>query len=403
MIFLNVSFGSGTSQRPISSVDELRGVLRQAGFGAITREERKGLLSLIHDDQIRKTYGIFQGRELMRDIRSRAQSLPRAFDDLALLKPRTRLGETGVTVERLQEVEYRIRNTNRRNMKRWLQSGASPVLNRELALFGFCRLSAHVLATYGKKTLFVCVGRSPTPIAAYLQGRTPNVCILPFSGARLNDLSGETIAESRRQTRAHFDAMLGPHMGGCSRIVLVDYSTSGQSILTTFNMVHDYLSHTGRTTNLSCLSIWHSKRTLRSLNDSDGHKKRLAATRSRVEAGSWLKHLPSFVKPDSFIRHLCLREAIEAQFDEFYTYTTRWSVEMRRDMFDAMMDMLDNQSFDFLSPYRKSPILKGALPSTFMSPEGIQRFRELGEEMRSIEQAHNELVHTVLSLQVSPL
>ena len=403
MIYLNVSFGGGSSQQSISKVEQVQGMLRHAGFGPLTRDERKGLLSLIHDDQIRKTYGIFQGRELMRDIRSRAQSLPRAFDDLALLKPRTRLGETSVRVERLEEVEYRIRNTNRRNMKRYLESGASPVLNRDLALFGFCRLSRHILATYGKKTLFVCVGRSPTPIAAYLQGHTRDVCILPFSGARLNDLSGDTITESRRQTRAHFEAMLGPHLGACNSIVLIDYSTSGQSILTTFNMVHDFLSHAGHNKTLSCLSIWHSKPTLRALDDNHGHKQRMAATRVRVEANSLLKYLPGFIKPDRFIRHLCLREAIEAQFDEYFTYTTRWSVEMRRDMFDAMMGMLDNQSFDFLSPYRKSPILKGAVPSTFMSPKGIQRFKELGEEMRRIEQAHNEMIQTVLSLQASPL
>lgn len=72
-------------------------------------------------------------------------------------------------------------------------------------------------------------------------------------------------------------------------------------------------------------------------------------------------------------------------------------------MFEAMMDMLDNQSFDYLSPYKKSSILEGATAVTFMSEEGLRRFEQLKQEMIRVEKDHRELENAILKMQPSML
>ena len=397
MIYL-VNIVSGNQER-VLRVGQVTGILRDAGFPQLSAQETKGLNSLIHDDQIRKTYGMLQGRELMRDIRSRVLSLPRAFDDLSFVRSRSRLGETGETVSELEEIEYRINNTRRRDMKRILEAGGSPLVSRELALYGFCNLSAYIFKMMGKEPLYVCVGRSPTPIAAWLQNHTPNVCMLPFSGARLDDLGDGSIQGSRAQTQTHFDNILSPYLGRSNTIALIDYSTSGESILTMYNMVLDYLIQNGLSKDLTCLSIWRSENTEKAARIGMSRNLEISRERTYKDNSTYFERLKRYLRGDSFIRHIYIEECIESQFDNFFTYTTRWSVEMRKEMFSAMMSLLDNQTFDFLSPYKKSPILDGASPASYMSEGGIKRFERLRSEMMDIEREHRELTRIILDMQ----
>lgn len=386
MIYLQTS-PSATAVK-ISSVAQLNNVIATA---TLTPLERTALLSLIHDDQLKKTYLASESGQLRQDIRHRIHSLPRAFDDLAIIRPPTRLGETSVTVARQEEVEYRINNTVKRNMVRILAGGGSPLANKELALYGFCKLGGHIFKKMGADCLYVCVGRSPTPIAAWLQTLTPKVCMLPFSGARLDDLTDDFIAAARQETRPHFESMLAPYLASADKMVLVDYSTSGESLLTMYSMVHDFLATRGMTCEVSCLSIWQSQNTERAA--APAMAKFLQAARTRSNGGDETR-MQSFIRRflgDRFVAHLHIKELIEEQFGDQFSYASRWPVDMRAEMLDAMMNMLDNQSFDFLSPYKKSSILAGATAPTFMGQDGLRRFEQLKGEMQRVAKDRREL------------
>ena len=88
---------------------------------------------------------------------------------------------------------------------------------------------------------------------------------------------------------------------------------------------------------------------------------------------------------------LHIKELIEEQFGDQFSYASRWPVDMRAEMLDAMMNMLDNQSFDFLSPYKKSSILAGATAPTFMGQDGLRRFEQLKGEMQRVAKDRREL------------
>lgn len=386
--------------REISHIAQLRDVIRTADLSPV---ERTALLSLIHDDQVKKTYLAGQHAQLLQDIRHRIHTLPRAFDDLTIIRPPTRLGETGVTVAQQEEVEYRIRNTARRNMRRTLEGGGSPLANKELGLYGFCKLGGHIFKKMGADCLYVCVGRSPTPIAAWLQTLTPKVCMLPFSGARLEDLTNAGIAAVKDETRPHFDNMLAPYLASASKMVLIDYSTSGESLLTMYSMVHEFLETRNKSCEVSCLSIWHSKKT--EATAATGMAKFLQAARIRANGTEETK-MQSFIRRffgDRLIAHLHLKELIDEQFNEAYSYTTRWPADMRADMLGAMQGLLDNQSFDFLSPYKKSSILAGATAPTYMSEAGIRRFEQLKSEMQRVARDYRELDRIIANCQPKTL
>nr|WP_315221609.1 hypothetical protein [uncultured Duganella sp.] len=386
MIYLQTSPSATTVK--ISSVAQLSNVIATA---TLTPLERTALRSLIFDDQVKKTYLASESGQLLQDIRHRIHSLPRAFDDLAIIRPPTRLGETGVTVARQEEVEYRINNTVKRNMVRILAGGGSPLANKELALYGFCKLGGHIFKKMGADCLYVCVGRSPTPIAAWLQTLTPKVCMLPFSGARLDDLTDDVIATARQQTRPHFESMLAPYLASTDKMVLVDYSTSGESLLTMYSMVHDFLATRGMTCEVSCLSIWQSQNTERAAAPAMAKFLQAARTRSNGGDETRMQSLIRRFLGDSFVAHLHIKELIEEQFGDQFSYATRWPVDMRAEMLGAMMNMLDNQSFDFLSPYKKSSILAGATAPTFMGEEGLRRFEQLKGEMQRVAKDRREL------------
>lgn len=391
MIYLQTSPATTVK---ISRVAELSNVIA----AQLTPLERTALLSLIHDDQVKKTYSTSDSGQLLQDIRHRIHSLPRAFDDLAIIRPPTRLGETSVTVARQEEVEYRINNTVKRNMVRILGGGGSPLANKELALYGFCKLGGHIFKKMGADCLYVCVGRSPTPIAAWLQTLTPKVCMLPFSGARLDNLTDAGIAAARQETGPHFESMLAPYLASAGKMVLVDYSASGESLLTMYSMVHDFLATRGATCEVSCLSIWRSQNTERAAAPAMAKFLQAARTRSNSDDETRMQSFVRRFQGDTFVAHLHIQELIEEQFGDRFTYTTRWPVDMRAEMFDAMMNMLDNQSFDFLSPYKKSSILAGATAPTFMGEDGLRRFEQLKGEMQRVAKDRRELDMIIATL-----
>lgn len=413
MIYLR-NMLSGKEER-VTGVSGVSPMLRAAGFGVLSKQQTDALLSLIHDDQVKKNYGMLQGAELMRDILSRTHSLPRAFDDLAMIRPPARLGETNRTVAELEEVEYRIRNSQKRAMQRTfvncqmeldgavLPQDRTPPHDKELALYGFARLAMLIHKTHGNECLYVCLGRSPTAIAAWLQTKTPRVCLLPFSGARLDDLSNASVERAREHTRSHFDRMLAPHLRGIGKIVLIDYSTSAESILTMYNMVMDYLKLKKNGAELNCVSLWHSKNAEEAA--SPGMQGFLDAARTRLhDKGETLIQLVArYFRGDKFISHMHLRELVDEQFGVPFSFVTRWPAEMRRNMFTTMMHMLDNQSLDFLSPYKKASVLEGAKAVTFMGEEGLRRFKQLQDEMIRVERDHRQLELAIHAMQPKPL
>lgn len=317
-----------------------------------------------------------------------------SYDELDLLKKPTRdLDLDRATNHHVGELQNRIATTPRRNMVRLLEAGASPLENRPQALLGFCMLSRSILRRYGKETLFVCLGRSPTPIAAWLMSHTPRVCILPFSSARLAG-NAATAQESAR-AGTHFRNVLLPYVqnaGGITSIVLIDYSTSGESLLTTYRLVYDFLIAryaplvNGRV-RLRALSIWARKNTHEAAAPQfDHHVQRLNLTSAATQ--SWTDW---FLGRRALIEHLYLHEAIEDQFGFAFTYTTRLSQPVRAAMFRGMMDMLDNQSFDFLSPYARAPILVNPSPRNYMTADGWSRFLRLQQDLQEAEAQHAEL------------
>lgn len=99
---------------------------------------------------------------------------------------------------------------------------------------------------------YVGLGRSPTPIMAYLEIFHPNnVRNVPISAmkSRLNDRFGRTdplSAEAEARLNKHFDRFFGnPADFRGKKIVLIDFVNKGDGLMSTF----DYLEKYSQTTN----------------------------------------------------------------------------------------------------------------------------------------------------------
>lgn len=311
-----------------------------------------------------------------------ARMMKASFDDSTLVTKPTRLID-GATNHDLEGIDNRIATTKRVTMRRLIEGGSSPVLNMAQALLGFALMSRSIQQRFGKSSLYVLLGRSPTAIGAWLQSHGCTTCMLPFSGARL-DTGGPT-AEQQARVYRHFDNMLRPYLQAMhDNIVIIDYSTSGESILTVYRLMADYLTHIGHTPYqqndgyLRALSLWARGGARRaSLFDVIARRMGLAG----IDQTSFINWLLG-QRPK--IEHLFIEEGTQDGFGS----PLGWSNEIGSYTYDSMMSMLDNQGFDILSAYDKTKVLEGAPPESYMSAEGWQRYLRLQSELETIEQEH---------------
>ncbi len=359
---------------------------------------QKGALSyLITTETVSRSYGATQAEQLLKCVYDITVNRPTSFDDMATRLPPSVLLDTNITKSSEQEILYRIANTTKRNMSRLLLTDehSSTLVDRDCALLGFCKLSDYIFKMHNKhSTLYVTLGRSPTPIAAWLANNTKNLCMLPFSSARLDEFSMASIVAARSKTKMHFDRLLKPYLSNRSlkEIVLIDYATSGESIFTAYGLIHDYLDTESIKVPMKGLSLWADRNAQKTASISASWQKWEAF------AGYDRNFFSLFSNGKSRIQHLYIAELVTHELGVVLG-VNKWSKEHSEQILFAMMDLLGNQSFDVSSPYGKTPVLRGVMPAAYMDQQAYAKFIHLQKEMFRAEREAKSFQAEILQMQ----
>lgn len=107
-------------------------------------------------------------------------------------------------------------------------------------------LSEKILQKFPEpNTVFVGVGRSPTPVIAYMQTMGHNAVNLPLGGVnQLKITNAAQVHDLSFQLKGHFDQFLKPQFsqgGATPRFVVIDYVSSGKSMAITNQLFENYL------------------------------------------------------------------------------------------------------------------------------------------------------------------
>ena len=97
--------------------------------------------------------------------------------------------------------------------------------------------------------IIIALGRSPTPVFDYLQFRYPGSVVgLPLSGFRYSQSNPDEQLTKLEENKlfAHFDSVFEEKLTSAKRVVIMDYSISGQSALSSTEYIEKYLRAAGK-------------------------------------------------------------------------------------------------------------------------------------------------------------